>query len=450
MKYCRFLITLLGIIVFSACSNEGNIENSTSNQITNATKNIYKEWGVPSSFVIEYMDGYIPTFSGDNTLQYISNDSPIMFTYSFAEDMLDAAVLIIEGEHEPTLKGYEYIGEINYTKVYTNQSENTMCSVYKQVHNNQTYTVIGYTPIESDLYNDLKNIEFTLNSAGEITSNSAQLSATITGVSETAVCGVKYSTSYSFDNTKSSIGTLNGNNLEISLTGLKMGTEYYYYVYVEDNGVLYTSNISSFTTIKLTSGYVNGHKWIDLGLPSGVKWASYDIGAMQEGEYGDYFAWGELTTRTNMSSPWGDYTWGQYEYSNGSSMVSIGSNISGKSKYDTAKYQWKNNWRMPTKNEMIELLENCSIDITSEGARFTGPNGNSIFFPFSGYYYSKEAYSGTFGCYWTSELSSSYHAHYMYIQHNIGYASIESNTSTNVPGGERSRGYTIRAVIDIE
>ena len=129
-------------------------------------------------------------------------------------------------------------------------------------------------------------------------------------------------------------------------------------------------------------------------------------------------------------------------------MYSIGSNISGKSSYDTAKYQWKGDWRMPTLKEMKELLEYCSFEITSDGGVFTGPNGNSILFPFSGQYMS-DADTGTYGCFWTSELSSSYHAHYMFFQHNQEYARIKSNTSTGVPGGERSSGYTIRAIIEI-
>lgn len=247
MKYFRFFIIFLGVIAFSACNDE-DYGNSTSDQITNATKNIYKEWGDPSSSIIEYMNEYILTFSEDNMLQYSSNNSPIMITYSFNEDKLDAAVLIAEGDYEPTLKGYGYIGDINYTKVYTNNKENTMCSVYKQSYKDQTYTIIGYTPIETDLYNDLGNIELILNNVSEITSNSAKLSATITGASEAAVCGVKYSTSSSFDNAKKRGGTLDGDKFEISLTGLKAGTDYYYYVYVEDNDVVYTSNASSFTT----------------------------------------------------------------------------------------------------------------------------------------------------------------------------------------------------------
>lgn len=451
MKYFRFIITLIGISAFSACSDDDNTGNTISNQITNATKNIYKEWGSASSYVKEYMNDYNLAFSGDNMLQYSSKDNNIMFTYSFNDDKLDAAALIIEEDFDPApKKGYEYIGDINHTNIYKNDKENTMCSVYKQIYNEQTYTIIGYAPIESDLYNDLPNIEFALGSISEVTSNSAKVSVVITGISKSAICGVKYCTSSSFDKTtKKIVGTINGDKLEISLTGLKMGVEYYYYIYVEDNDVLYTSETDSFTTIKLTSGYVNGHKWIDLGLPSGVKWATYDVGANQEGEYGDYFAWGELTTRANMSSPWSDYQWGRYEYSNGSSMRDIGSNISGKSRYDAARHQWKGAWRMPTLEEMNELIECCNFKITASGGLFTGPNGNSISFPFSGEFITK-AYTGEYGKFWTSELSGPYHAHHMIIQKGQEYAKIKSNNSTSIPGGTRSSGYTIRAVIDIE
>lgn len=450
MKYYFYLIILTGLTIFSSCIDNEGPNTPTQNLITNATKDVYKEWGASTAEVQEYMKDYLLTFSENDMLQYTSNNNnKIMITYSFKEDKLDAAALIVEEDIEPSLKEYEYIGDISYTKIYTNNRENTMSTVYKQTYNDLTYVIIGYTPLESELYDDLPNVEFILDSISEVTSNSANVSAKIMGLSKSAKCGIKYCNSLSFDNTtKKIVGEIIEDKLEISLTNLKMGTDYYYYVYVEDNDVIYTSEISSFKTVKLTSGYVNGHKWIDLGLPSGVKWAAYDVGAKQEGEYGDYFAWGELTTRTNLLSPWGDYTWGQYKYSNGSSMYSIGSNISGKSSYDTAKYQWEGDWRMPTLKEMEELLEYCSFEITSDGGVFTGPNGNSILFPFSGQYMS-DAHTGTYGCFWTSELSSSYHAHYMYFQHNQEYARIKSNTSTGVPGGERSNGYTIRAIIEI-
>ena len=154
---------------------------------------------------------------------------------------------------------------------------------------------------------------------------------------------------------------------------------------------------------------------IDLGLPSGIKWASRNVGATVPEEYGGYYAWGETEEKSSY------YESNYLYYSNGS-YTNIGSDISG-TQYDVAHVKWGGSWRMPTPAEQRELRYNCTWTWTTlngvNGYRVTGPNGNSIFLPAAGYRCDSEAYGqGTLGYYWLSFLSfSSRNAEYLYFDY---------------------------------
>ena len=138
-----------------------------------------------------------------------------------------------------------------------------------------------------------------------------------------------------------------------------------------------------------------GHEYVDLGLPSGVKWATCNVGANSPEEYGDYFAWGE-------TKPKEIYDWSTYKYCNGSSSTlikycddsSYGNNGFTDNKTvldpedDAAHVNWGGAWRMPTHAEQSELRNNCTWNWTTQngvnGCKVTGPNGNSIFLPAAG------------------------------------------------------------------
>lgn len=126
-------------------------------------------------------------------------------------------------------------------------------------------------------------------------------------------------------------------------------------------------------------------KAIDLGLPSGTKWASCNVGATKPEEYGGYYAWGETEEKET-------YGWENYIYCNGTYKTchNIGSDIAG-TQYDVAHVKWGGNWRMPTLVQCKELLDNCIKEWTTlngvKGYKFTSKiNGNSIFLPAGGYH----------------------------------------------------------------
>ena len=149
-----------------------------------------------------------------------------------------------------------------------------------------------------------------------------------------------------------------------------------------------------------------GIEAVDLGLS--VKWASCNVGAERPEEYGDYFAWGEVSPKEEYTTQtyqyWTDYNgdcyWDQGEFAN------LG-DISGNPQYDAATANWGGAWRMPTKAEQDELLNNCTWEWTTlngvNGRKVTGPNGNSIFLPAAGCRYGTSSYYvGSSGYYWSS------------------------------------------------
>jgi hypothetical protein len=149
---------------------------------------------------------------------------------------------------------------------------------------------------------------------------------------------------------------------------------------------------------------------IDLGLPSGTKWACCNVGASKPEDYGDYFAWGETQPKEVYS--WESYKFGYYNYDEDySHLVNIGSDISG-TQYDAATANWGAPWQMPSKEQYDELNGNCTSVWTTEngvnGRKFTGPNGISLFLPAAGFRWDyKLEGAGSYGNYWTSLLPES-------------------------------------------
>lgn len=123
-------------------------------------------------------------------------------------------------------------------------------------------------------------------------------------------------------------------------------------------------------------------RWVDLGLPSGILWAAYNVGATSPEEYGGYYAWGETEEKSS-------YTNENYKFYNSSTgeYDRIGLEISGTS-YDVANVKWGEGARMPSRTDLQELVSNCTFVYGTyngvTGNYVTGPNGKSIFLPFSG------------------------------------------------------------------
>ena len=190
---------------------------------------------------------------------------------------------------------------------------------------------------------------------------------------------------------------------------------------------------SSSSGVSGTSGTHQSHEYVDLGLS--VKWATCNVGASKPSDYGDYYAWGETSTKSSYNSD-NCETWNK----------SIG-DIRGTSR-DVAHVKWGGSWRMPTKAEFDELCnsDNCTWTWTTQGGHkgykvTSKKNGNSIFLPAAGWrlgtslYYREEL-----GNYWRSTPYESNPQYAYGLYFNSG------NHSTD--WSSRSYGRTVRPVAE--
>ena len=152
----------------------------------------------------------------------------------------------------------------------------------------------------------------------------------------------------------------------------------------------------------------DGHEYVDLGLS--VKWATCNVGASKPEEYGDYFAWGETSTKE------------EYTEENSLTYGKKMSDIAGNAQYDAARANWGGSWRMPTEYEWQELIDKCKWEWGKVNGvkvnKVTGPNGNSIFLPAAGYRDGSSLYgAGSIGYYWSStpDEGSDYRAYILFF-----------------------------------
>lgn len=202
--------------------------------------------------------------------------------------------------------------------------------------------------------------------------------------------------------------------------------------------------------------FIDGHEYVDLGLPSGTLWATMNVGAKSKTDYGLYFAWGETQGRTDVSTetfrcsdyefnPSGDHsTMTKYNATDGKTVLDL--------EDDAVHVNWGGNWHMPTKEQCEELFNTTYVTnawITNyrnsgvNGRLFTSVNnGNTMFIPAAGGYVDSSVYGvGNYNVVWTSTL----HPEYMYY---AWYLYCHNDDRTGVGSGySRCSGLSVRGVI---
>ena len=178
---------------------------------------------------------------------------------------------------------------------------------------------------------------------------------------------------------------------------------------------------------------------IDLGLPSGTKWACCNVGADKPEVNGGYYAWGETEEKTI-------YNWSTYIHCDGEDMTchDLGNDIAG-TQYDVAHVKWGDSWVMPSLKQVEELKNYCTAGWDKvngvKGVMFISKiNGNSFFLPATGDRWDADLYDvGKYGLFWLSTQgpSTSNSSHIMYFDSR----KIDYTTTT------RCSGITVRPVI---
>lgn len=222
------------------------------------------------------------------------------------------------------------------------------------------------------------------------------------------------------------IAFLPNDNNKVELEGKKCGHSYKYVFFngIKENKIYYRLDENENMTSLTWDGKAYGYQYVDLGLPSGLKWATCNVGASYPYERGSYYAWGETNSKA------------EYTEQNSLTYRKTMNDISGNVEYDAARANWEGVWRMPTRDEMKELFDNCIF----EEIHFNGVygykvvskiNANSIFLPINRQWANYEDY-------WSSTPTTTYRASILSI--GTGFRRIEDKS--------RYYGICIRPVTD--
>ena len=200
----------------------------------------------------------------------------------------------------------------------------------------------------------------------------------------------------------------------------------------------------------------NDQLYVDLGLPSGLKWAKCNVGAKKETDYGYYFMWGDIEDKSDDECSWESYKYCNWSYdtlTKYNTFPLFGEKPDDKTKLDSeddaARVHMGGDWRMPTQTEIQELLENTENEWVEDfngsgvnGRKFSSKiNGNSIFIPVAGICRDGSVdYVGSNGGIWSSSLKDDYPNLAWYLYFNSGDCYIY--------GSRRCIGRSVRGVMD--
>ena len=225
---------------------------------------------------------------------------------------------------------------------------------------------------------------------------------------------------------------------------------------------------------------ITDYKPIDLGIDVDGKriyWSSNNLGAKNPEEFGDYFAWGEISgyVKGKTDFSWKSYKWMQpdkedwhfitkytapdgqedgiwYDGDTFKGDIKEDEAMEAFKKYDyiddAARAQLGKGWRTPTKEECEKLYDNCSRSWIADykgtsvpGEVFTGPNGNSIFIPAAGLYAdSANSYENVLGSIWSSSLDKN--------QNCYAWCMYFSDQRVDWAEQDRCYGLSVRPVCD--
>lgn len=211
-----------------------------------------------------------------------------------------------------------------------------------------------------------------------------------------------------------------------------------------DAGKAYTT-----CAITVNNDPTDQHEYVDLGLPSKTLWAKHNVGANSPEEYGEYFAWGEISEKGKFSLS--TYKWccgsynGMNKYNTLPAYGTVDNKIELESADDAATANWGSHWQMPSYDQITELYDSCytTTEWTTAngvyGVKITSiSNGNSIFLPAATFRYDTFYGQSSLAYYWSRSLDSNE----CYNACNLYFSSSGIGNSKNV----RWNGFPVRPV----
>lgn len=397
MKTKLILTAALLIAVFSGCKKEKYLAASFG--VSNTTETVYT-----TAARLE------ATFSYPGTKYVIRVD------VSERQDMSEAV------HYDVKVNGDKLTAYVTGLKANT---------TYYYRYSNDTGFGILSSEQKSFKTNDYSVPAVTTAEVSEITGSSAKCGGNVTSDGGFAVTarGVCWSTSP--NPTVSDSHTTDGSGMgsfTSSITGLTENTTYYVRAYATNSAGTSYGEQKSFTT----NGEIGGHYYVDIGLPSGLLWATCNVGADSPDDYGWYFMWGSVTEGGDPDCSFANCpgNGGFSNYSSSAIAAWDASHLTGNvlnPDVDAASVNWGGGWRMPTVGEWQELYDNTtSIWATEDGVagrRFTSKTDSSkyIFLPAAGYRGGTSLLNaGSCGYYWSSSLRTDGPIYAYYLDFSSG------------------------------
>jgi len=265
MKLKKRIYSIVGILCLlemmltaNSCSSVSDVSGTSNDQEKNiqeemnAIADVCKNWETGTEDVLQSMSKYQIESNDDNYLAF-SHTNGTLFSYTFKDDKLVAAAVMISTSSENKVSGgefdrYQYVGDINSSMIYVQNTSNTMMSVFDKTVNSQFYHVYGFAPITSGLYDKRELPSVTTKSASNVAVRTATLKAEIANMDAANTCGFLYADNVDMKDAKLVKKTISEGSFSIDVTGLSMGTTYYFQAFAIVDDIYYYGEIESFKT----------------------------------------------------------------------------------------------------------------------------------------------------------------------------------------------------------
>ena len=318
----------------------------------------------------------------------------------------------------PSVSGNSGSGNVTYSYKVSGTDDSTYTST--KPSNAGTYIVRAVIDATTNYNGTTVTNTFTIAKANRTVTISGNSTTLELGTTNTITVTTEGSPTITVTSSNTNVATVSG----MTVTATGKGTTIITIIIAGD------SNYNEYTysdTLTVTGPMHNGHEYVDLGLPSGTKWAEYNVGATSETEYGNWYKYGLGASSYDSS---------QTNYTGTETPLAIS--------VDTAAQVWGGSWHMPTKTQLDESTANTTYEWTTingvNGGKFTAKNGsgNYIFIPAAGRWYNG-SYSdeGSRGLIWSSSPNNKGYAYRLRI--------LDGTQSVNFD--DRKYGLSVRPVV---
>lgn len=316
---------------------------------------VVNTWGSTQEEIKNQIQGVTPAMVSDNLVVYYDPASTVITSYSFDKDNLVTVASIVPGDKSlkavtRIAQNYTQMGEVDDASIYYNLQTNTLLTICETSFEETAYVVLGYTPIVSDAFPYIEPVSLSIKNVSQITISSATISGEVSNAGGSVTCGVQYGTTASFADGAQKKTVQTSSKIEVSLSGLQMGTRYYYRLFAIVDGFTYYSNVDSFTT-ETAKTYQIGDKYPDAATCIGIvfdvnstgisgKIVGLDIEHLYWDEYGIFCT---------------DYGYNSSDgsYNNGPSSTSLA--------VGWCKHYKDGTWYCPATGELKSISKNYSI-----------------------------------------------------------------------------------------